>query len=203
MVQTASTMLDLGTVAPDFSLPNTNRSLAQERVALSDFDQSPALLVAFVCNHCPYVIHIREAFTAFAREYRAKGLAVVAISSNDASSHPDDGPLKMAEEAKRHGFSYPYLFDQSQAVAVAYAAACTPDFFLFDRSKKLVYRGQFDGARPGREEIPITGEDLREAVDRLLAGEPQREIQKPSMGCNIKWREGEAPGYFTGERAVE
>lgn len=196
-------MLDLGTVAPDFSLPNANQSLGKERVSLSDFKDSPALLVAFVCNHCPYVIHIRHVFTDFVREYQAKGLAVVAISSNDASSHPDDSPQKMAEEADQHGFTYPYLFDESQAVAVDYAAACTPDFFLFDGDKKLVYRGQFDGSRPGKEEIPTTGEDMREAVDRLLAGEPQKELQIPSMGCNIKWKEGGAPDYFTGERAEE
>jgi peroxiredoxin len=190
MALTPSTMLPLGTEAPDFRLPDPEGRL----FARDDFREAPALLVAFLCNHCPYVQHIRSAFAAFAREYRAKGLAVVAINANDVRSHPEDAPARMAEEAARVGYDFPYLYDESQAVAKAYRAACTPDLFLFDRDRKLVYRGQFDGSRPGND-VPVTGADLRRAVDAVLAGRPVDEEQKPSIGCNIKWRTGNEPPY--------
>ncbi len=195
MVSTLSTMLELGTPAPDFTLPNANPEFGGERVARSDFAGAKGLLVIFMCNHCPYVIHIRDALVKFAKEYQAKGLAVVGISSNDATTHPDDGPDKMAEAAKAYGFTFPYLYDESQAVAKAYQAACTPDFFLFDADGKLVYRGQFDGARP-RNDVPITGTDLRAAADAVLAGRTVDRNQAASMGCNIKWKPGNEPEYF-------
>ena len=178
-------MLPLGTAAPDFRLPDP----AGEQHALSDFAEDPALLVAFICNHCPYVQHIRAELARFGREYQAKGLGVVAISSNDVATHPQDGPREMAAEAASVGYTFPYLYDESQDVARAYQAACTPDFFLFDGDRELVYRGQFDGSRPGND-VPVTGEDLRAACDALLAGEPVPADQTPSMGCNIKWRRG-------------
>lgn len=192
MARTPSTMLDLGTRAPDFALPD---AVTQRIVSLGDFDDKPALLVAFICNHCPYVKHIREAFARFVREYQPKGLAVVGISANDAAAYPDDSPAKMAEEAKNHGYAFPYLYDESQEIAKAYRAACTPDFFLFDRERKLVYRGQFDDSRPGND-IPVTGNDMRAAVEAVLAGQPVPVEQKPSLGCNIKWRPGNEPDYY-------
>lgn len=195
MVSTLSTMLDLGVVAPSFSLPNTNPNVGGSEVSLTDYGDASAVLVAFICNHCPYVVHIREEFVRFANEYREKGLAVIAISANDAETYPADGPEAMAEEADRYHFPFPYLFDQTQEVAKSYRAACTPDFFLFDDQQVLVYRGQFDGARP-RNEVPVTGEDLRQAVDAVLAGTPISGEQRPSMGCNIKWRQDNAPEYF-------
>ena len=191
MTATPSTMLPLGTKAPDFSLPDTKGN----QVRLADFADAPALLVAFVCNHCPYVKHIQEEFVAFAREYMPKGLAIVAISSNDVEAYPQDAPDKMAEESERFGYPFPYLYDENQDVAKAYRAACTPDFFLFDADRRLVYRGQFDDSRPGSDE-PVTGRDLRAAVDALLAGMPIPEGQKPSIGCNIKWKPGKEPDYF-------
>ena len=184
-------MLALGTPAPEFALPDTRGAT----VALSDFAAAPALAVAFICNHCPYVKHLREGLAQFGRDMHSKGVQVVAISSNDAVNYPDDGPAQMAREAASAGYPFPYLHDESQAVAKAYRAACTPDFFLFDRDQKLVYRGQFDGSRPGNE-VPVTGSDLRAAVDSLLAGQPVSAEQKPSMGCNIKWKAGNAPDYF-------
>jgi peroxiredoxin len=186
-------MLPLGTTAPDFQLRNTSANGAA--VALADFKAAPALVVMFICNHCPYVQHLRAALAAFGRECAAKGVAVVAISANDIVSHPEDGPAKMAEEAKAAGYPFPYLYDETQQVAKAYRAACTPDFFLFDRSRRLVYRGQFDASRPGNG-IPITGKDLRGAVDAVLKGVPPVLNQAPSMGCNIKWKRGNAPDYF-------
>lgn len=197
MVKTASTMLPLGTQAPDFSLKN---AVDGSTVSLSDFRDAKGLLVMFMCNHCPFVIHLRDELAKFAKEYQEKGLAVVGISSNDAGEYPQDGPEKMAEEAKQAGYTFPYLFDETQGVAKAYSAACTPDFFLFDQNQKLVYRGQFDDSRP-QCAVPITGNDLRSACDAVLAGEPVSEEQKPSIGCNIKWRAGNAPGYFTGQPA--
>ncbi|MDH5632113.1 MAG: thioredoxin family protein [Gammaproteobacteria bacterium] len=191
MVRTTSTMLELGTVAPDFSLPDVDGSM----VSRTDFTGTRGLLVMFICNHCPYVKHIREELTEFANEYMTKGLAVVAISSNDAGNYPDDDPQKMAEIAEDYGFSFPYLYDENQAVAKAYRAACTPDFFLFDSAHKLVYRGQFDDSRPRNDE-PVTGADLSQAVDALLAGQAINEDQVPSMGCNIKWKPGNEPDYF-------
>lgn len=190
MSLTPSTMLALGTEAPDFHLPDT----AGNVVSRDDFRNSPALLVVFLCNHCPYVIHIREALAAFAREYQPRGLAMVGINANDVARYPDDSPEKMKAEAQRAGYDFPYLYDESQQVALAYQAACTPDFFLFDAEQKLVYRGQFDGSRPGNR-IPITGIDLRSAVNAVLAGDPPHPDQVPSMGCNIKWKPGNEPDY--------
>ncbi|HHW78326.1 MAG TPA: thioredoxin family protein [Xanthomonadaceae bacterium] len=192
MAQTPSTMLPLGTPAPDFSLPEPATG---GTVALSDFQDSPALLVMFISNHCPFVKHIREELARFAREYRARGLASVAISANDAANYPDDSPARLAEEARAFGYSFPYLYDESQATAKAYRAACTPDFFLFDADRKLVYRGQFDGSRPGNA-IPVSGADLRAAVDAVLAGQPVSPEQRPSLGCNIKWKAGNEPDYY-------
>ena len=192
MAQTASTMLPLGTPAPAFNLPEPATGRA---IALADFRDAPALLAIFMCNHCPFVKHIRQGLVQFAREYQARGLAIVAISANDVANHPDDGPAKMAEEARAFGYPFPYLYDETQAVAKAYRAACTPDFFLFDASRKLVYRGQFDGSRPGNN-IPVTGADLRAAVDAVLAGQPIAPDQKPSIGCNIKWKAGNEPEYY-------
>lgn len=184
-------MLNLGTTAPEFSLPDAGGKV----VSLNDFAGSPALLVAFICNHCPYVKHIRDEFAAFAREYREKGLQVLAISSNDVANYPDDSPEKMAEEAESAGYIFPYLYDETQAVAKAYQAACTPDFFLFDGERKLAYRGQFDDSRP-RNDVPVTGRDMREAVDALLANQPVPATQTPSLGCNIKWKPGNEPDYY-------
>ena len=194
MVKTASTMLPLGSQAPEFSLPNVDGST----VSLSDFEGQPGLLVMFICNHCPFVIHLREDLAKFVKEYQDQGLAVVAISSNDVETYPQDGPDKMKQEAESNGYTFPYLYDASQEVAKAYHAACTPDFFLFDSNRKLVYRGQFDDSRPGSD-IPVTGEDLRAACDQVLAGQPVSVEQRPSIGCNIKWIAGSEPSYFTGQ----
>ena len=187
-------MLPLGTVAPDFQLPDANGKL----VSLSDFKGAPATLVMFICNHCPYVIHIRDELAKVAREYQAKGVAVVAINSNDAQTYPADSPEKMKEEVARAGYTFPYLYDETQDVAKAYRAACTPDFFLFDKDLRLVYRGQFDDSRPRvANPPPVTGRDLRAALDAALEGRSIPEAdQKPSMGCNIKWKPGNAPDYF-------
>jgi thiol-disulfide isomerase/thioredoxin len=190
MAQTASTMLPLGTPAPDFSLPEPATG---QTLSLSDFQSALALLVMVICNHCPFVKHIRQGLIQFAHDYQPKGLAIVAISANDVANYPDDRPAKMAEEAKTYPF--PYLYDESQATAKAYHAACTPDFFLFDADRKLVYRGQFDGSRPGNN-IPVTGADLRAAADAVLTGQPISPEQKPSIGCNIKWKAGNAPNYY-------
>ncbi|MCK6430418.1 MAG: thioredoxin family protein [Burkholderiaceae bacterium] len=186
-----SRMIELGTRAPDFALPDV---VSGRIVGLADFSASPALLVAFICNHCPYVKHVRAGFIAFAREYGSKGLAIVAISANDAAAYPDDAPEAMAREAKNAGFTFPYLYDETQAVARAYEAICTPDFFLFDRERRLVYRGRFDASRPGSN-VPVSGADLRAAADALLAGRPVPTDQQPSMGCSIKWTPGHAPAY--------
>ena len=180
-----STMLPLGTIAPAFRLPDPNG----KSVSSDDFRAAPALLVAFICNHCPYVKHIAPAFSRLASEYQARGVAVVAINSNDAKTHPDDSPEKMAEEIQLQGYTFPYLIDESQKVATDYQAVCTPDFFLFDRDRKLVYRGQFDDSRP-RVDRPVTGADLRAALDAVLAGKPVSIDQKPSIGCSIKWKAG-------------
>jgi hypothetical protein len=150
-----------------------------------------------MCNHCPFVVHIRAALSQFAGEYLTRGLAVVGISSNDVGSHPQDGPQQMRDEAQKAGYSFPYLYDQSQAVAIAYRAACTPDIYLFDADHALVYRGQFDSSRPGNG-IPVTGADLRAACDAVLDGKPVSAEQRASIGCNIKWRAGAEPEYFTG-----
>jgi len=191
MAKTPSTMLALGTPAPNFRLPDTQG----RTVSRDDSQNAPALLVMFICNHCPFVKHIREGLAAFGRDYHEKGLAIVAINSNDVANYPDDSPAKMKEEAKAAGYVFPYLYDESQGVAKAYAAACTPDFFLFDNERKLVYRGQFDDSRPGSG-IAVTGKDLRAASDRVLSGAAVDREQKPSIGCNIKWKAGNAPRYF-------
>jgi peroxiredoxin len=191
MSATLSTMLPLGTKAPDFSLPDTQG----KTVSLEDFRESPALLVIFMCNHCPFVKHILDHLVKLVKEYQDKGLAVVAINSNDVSTYPDDSPEKMADVAKSKDFTFAYLYDENQDVAEAYRAACTPDFFLFDSQQKLFYRGQMDDSRPGND-VPITGEDLRKAIDAVLQGEEPPKKQKPSMGCNIKWKTGNEPDYF-------
>jgi peroxiredoxin len=184
-----SFMVPLGTPAPDFSLP---RADGAGEVALKDFADAPALLVVFLCNHCPYVKHVESAFGEFAAEYEPKGLATVGICPNDVVSYPHDDAAHMLEQAKRAGFTFPYLVDESQQVALAYRAACTPDFFLHDSQRRLVYRGQFDGTRPNRGQAP-TGASLRAAVDLVLAGEPVPEPHDPSTGCSIKWKPGNEP----------
>lgn len=191
MVMTPSTMLPLGETAPAFTLPDVDGKM----VSLSDYDGAQAYLVMFICNHCPYVKHVADELAKLAEDYREKGVAVVAISSNDAEKYPDDSPEKMKEEAKKRGYSFPYLYDESQDVAKAYRAACTPDFFLFDRRRRLIYRGQLDDSRPGND-VPVTGKDLRRALDTLLMGATISLQQKPSIGCNIKWKPGNEPEYF-------
>lgn len=191
MALTPSTMLELGTPAPPFSLPDT---VSGDTVSLQAFAGRP-LLVAFVCNHCPYVKHIADAFADFAREYQPKGLGVVAINANDPDHRAEDGPAQMAAEARARGYTFPYLFDETQAVAKAYRAACTPDLFLFDADHTLVYRGQFDGSRPGNA-VLVTGDDMRAAVNALFAGLMVPEPQTPSIGCNIKWKPGNEPDYY-------
>ena len=185
MALTYSKMLELGTGAPDFSLPDPTGKM----VSLSDFKNAPALLVMFICNHCPYVQHVASAIARLARDYQPKGVGVVAINSNDAKRYPADSPARMAEETKRVGYTFPYLCDETQAVARAYGAECTPEFYVFDKQRKLFYRGRLDGSTPGNG-IPTTGEDLRVALDAVLAGSPAPADQKPSMGCNIKWKVG-------------
>jgi peroxiredoxin len=184
-------MLPLGTAAPGFALRDT---VSGRTVALQDFVSSPALLIAFMCNHCPFVQHILDGFVAFARDFGPRGLAVVAISSNDVESYPEDGPSEMSRIAKLAGFTFPYLYDESQEVTRAYQAVCTPDFFLFDRDRRLVYRGQFDGSRPGNR-IPVTGSDLRAAAYALLRGLTVPTQQTPSVGCSIKWKAGQQPDW--------
>ena len=184
-------MLPLGTAAPDFNLPDTNGKI----VSPADFKDKPALLVIFMCNHCPYVIHIRAGLAQLARDYLPTRVAIVGINSNDVANYPADSPAKMKEEIKSAGYLFPYLYDETQAVAKAYRAACTPDIYLFDKNHKLVYRGQFDDSRPGNG-IPVTGKDLRAALDAVLAGKPVSPNQKASMGCNIKWKSGNEPDYF-------
>lgn len=191
MARRQSRMLPLGTAAPRFALRDT---VSGRAVALEDFASSPALLIAFICNHCPFVKHILDGFVAFARDFGARGLAVVAISPNDAESYPEDAPAEMSRVAKLKGFTFPYLYDESQEVAKAYQAICTPDFFLFDRERRLVYRGQFDGSRPGNR-IPVTGSDLRAAAEALLRGLAVPTQQTPSVGCSIKWKAGQEPDW--------
>ena len=191
MVKTPSTMAPLGIEAPAFSLPDTRGNT----VSLDDFRDAPGLLVAFICNHCPFVKHLRAELAEFAREYQGKGLAVVGINSNDVARYPADSPEMMAREVEEAGYTFPYLFDEDQSVAKAYAAACTPDFFLFDGERHLAYRGQFDDSRPGGGR-PVTGEHLRAAADALLDGAPIPGPHHPSVGCNIKWKPGNEPDYF-------
>jgi peroxiredoxin len=191
MVAVNSTMLALGTRAPHFSLP----SAAGGTVSVEDFQDASALLVMFICNHCPFVKHVRDELIRLADDYRSRGVAVVAINANDWSSYPDDSPEKMEKEAREFGYSFAYLYDETQEVAKAYRAACTPDFFLFDADRKLVYRGQLDDSRPGNQE-PVNGKDLRAALDAVLEGRGVPDPQRPSLGCNIKWRPGKEPDYF-------
>jgi peroxiredoxin len=192
MTRTPSTMLGLGTEAPGFRLPDA--AAGGKDVTLSDFETAPALLVVFLCNHCPFVQHVAGELAALSRDLPALGAAMVGISSNDASAYPADGPEAMAEEATRQGWAFPYLHDETQTVARAYRAACTPDFFLFDGDRQLVYRGQLDASRPGNG-LPVTGADLRAAVDAVLTGCPVDADQRPSLGCNIKWKPGNEPDY--------
>jgi len=191
MVKTASTMLAIGTKAPDFSLINVDG----RTVSLADFEGAPALLVMFICNHCPFVKHVAGELARLALDYQPKQVAIVAINSNDAANYPDDSPERMVHEVEERGYTFPYLYDESQEVAQAYHAACTPDFYVFDGRQKLVYRGQLDASRP-ESGIPVTGEDVRRALDAVLAGKPVPENQKPSIGCNIKWKAGSEPQYF-------
>lgn len=190
MALTHSSTLPLGTPAPDFALPNTDGTI----VRLADFKGAPALLVMFICNHCPYVQHVRYCIADVAREYQKKGVKVVAISANDVEKYPADAPPLMIEEIKRAGYSFPYLYDETQEVAKAYRAACTPEFYVFDKAQKLFYHGRLDGSSPGNN-VPTTGEELKAALDAALAGKPAPETQKPSMGCNIKWKPGNEPAY--------
>ena len=193
MVRTESTMLALGSSAPDFSLPAPESG---KTFSLANFTCNEALLVIFMCNHCPYVLHLHTQLNDLIREYQSKGLAAVAINANDVANYPDDSPEKMAELAIEMNYCFPYLFDEDQSVAKAYRAACTPDFFLFDKELKLAYRGQFDSSRPNNGQA-VTGEDMRAAIDAVLAGQSIPEDQQlPSMGCNIKWKEGNSPDYF-------
>jgi peroxiredoxin len=190
MARTPSTMLPLGTSAPDFSLPGTDGRTYSRKDA-----EGRPLLVMFLSNHCPFVKHIRAELARLGRDYQARGVFVVGINSNDAAAYPDDSPEKMKEEAAAAGYTFPYLFDETQAVAKAYEAACTPDFYLFSQDHRLVYRGQLDGARPGNE-VPVSGAELRAALDALLAGRPVPGEQRPSLGCNIKWKPGGNPPYW-------
>jgi peroxiredoxin len=189
MTLTPSIMAELGSVAPDFELPDTQGKTVRKK----DFAGASGLLVIFMCNHCPYVKHVRQALASFGVEYQDKGLAVVGINSNDASTHPQDSLENMVLESERFGYTFPYLRDESQSVARAYDASCTPDFFLYDSDSRLFYRGQFDDSRPGNG-VSVTGKDLRAAADALLEGRNAPEDQKPSVGCNIKWKPGNAPG---------
>jgi len=191
MVAVPSTMLPLGTRAPNFTLPDTDGRV----VSLASFQDARALLVMFICNHCPYVKHVQHELVRIAREYAPRGVAFVAINANDAAAYPDDSPERMKQEKERVGYPFPYLFDETQEVAKAYRAACTPDFFLFDGDRRLVYRGQLDDSRP-KNGKPVTGRDLRAALDAVLAGRPPAAEQIPSVGCNIKWKPGNEPDYF-------
>jgi len=189
MAMTPSTMLPLGTPAPDFRSPDTNGKI----ISLSDFRGKP-VLVMFICNHCPFVKHIRAELAKIGRDYQSR-VGIVGINSNDIENYPDDSPAKMKEEVKSAGYTFPYLFDEMQTVAKKYRAACTPDFYLFDTEHRLVYRGQLDDSRPGNA-LPVSGKDLRAALDAVLSGKPVSQDQKPSIGCNIKWKTGNEPDYF-------
>jgi len=191
MVRTPSTMLPLGTQAPDFELPNVDG----RTLSLADAAGSQGTVVMFICNHCPFVKHVADQLAALGREYMPRGIGFVAISSNDVAGHPADSPEQMVRESEDRGYLFPYLYDETQATARAYHAACTPDFYLFDSGRALVYRGQIDSSRPGSD-VPVTGSDLRTAIDALLAGRPVPAQQRPSIGCNIKWKSGNEPDYF-------
>jgi hypothetical protein len=189
MVEKYSEMLELGTIAPEFSLADPD----DQQYGLGS--GADAYLVMFICNHCPYVKHVREELARLGNDYLPQHTAIIAINSNDANTHPGDSPEKMKEEIANWGYEFPYVIDGDQSVAKSYRAACTPDFFLFDADKKLVYRGQLDGSRPGND-IPVTGKDLRAALDAVLSGNPVSSDQVPSVGCNIKWTPGNEPDYF-------
>ncbi len=191
MVRTPSTMLPLGTTAPDFELPNVDGRL----VGLAEAAGPQGTVVMFICNHCPFVKHVADQLATLARDYLSHGIGFVAISSNNVAAHPADSPEQMVREAEERGYLFPYLYDETQDVAKDYHAACTPDFYLFDAEKKLTYRGQLDSSRPGNG-IPVTGSDLRGAIDALISGRPSVVDQKPSIGCNIKWKAGHEPPYF-------
>jgi peroxiredoxin len=185
-------MLALGTQAPDFNLPDV---VSGEEISLSTFDSKKALLVMFLCRHCPYVKHVEDELAKIGHDYAAMDIGVVAISANDADAYPEDAPDSLKEMAETLGFNFPYCFDGDQEIAKAYTAACTPDFFLFDEARALVYRGQLDSSRPGND-VPVTGKDLRAAIDAVLADKPVETDQMPSLGCNIKWKIGNEPAYF-------
>ncbi|HEY9817675.1 MAG TPA: thioredoxin family protein [Candidatus Obscuribacterales bacterium] len=189
MARTASTMLDLGTLAPDFQLPDV---VTGETVSLSTFAGKSGLLVMFICRHCPFVKHVQQQLAAIGHDYLPKGLGIVAISANDAVNYPDDAPESLKAMVSEVGFAFPLCFDETQATAKAYTAACTPDFFLFDGDRALVYRGQLDDSRPGNDQ-PVDGHSLRAAIEAVLAGQPVDADQRPSIGCNIKWKPGTAP----------
>jgi thiol-disulfide isomerase/thioredoxin len=193
MAATESTMLGLGTPAPPFELPD---AVSGRTITLDTVAGQRGLLVMFICPHCPYVKHIQQALAAMAKDYAGKDLGMVAISSNDAGQYPEDGPEGLRQQAEELGFQFPYCYDETQEAAKAYQAACTPDFFLFDGERRLAYRGQFDDSRP-KNSLPITGRDLRSAIDDVLAGRPVAATQRPSIGCNIKWKPGNAPAYFS------
>ncbi len=190
MAETPSTMAALGTALPSFSLPDLDGNSVSDR----DSADATALVIAFICPHCPFVKHVRQGVAQLATDYQTRGIAIVAINSNDANAFPDDDPAGMKREASESGFTFPYLYDESQEVAKAFRAACTPDFFVFDRDRRLAYRGQFDGSRPNSA-TPVTGADLRGALDALIGGDPVSATQRPSVGCNIKWKPGNEPGY--------
>jgi len=192
MVMVESTMLSLGTPAPDFSLPDV---VSGDTVTLDTFADSQGLLVMFICVHCPFVKHVQEELARIGNDYGSKGLGIVAISANSLQTHPQDGPENLKAQAQELGFNFPYCFDETQETAKRYTAACTPDFFVFDKDKKLVYRGQLDDSRPSNG-VPVTGTDLRAALDAVLAAESPTTEQKPSVGCNIKWTPGNEPAYF-------
>jgi peroxiredoxin len=192
MARTPSQMIDLGTEAPDFRLPDV---VSGRSIGLADFPDAQGFMIAFICNHCPFVQLIRHEFARYGREFSRRGIAVIAINSNDIAAHPEDGPDAMRDDARRFGYDFPYCLDEDQSVAKAYQAACTPDFYLFDAARRLVYRGQFDASRPGSD-IAVTGTDLRAASEALLAGSPIPAEQRASLGCNIKWKPGNAPSYY-------
>ena len=189
-----SSMMPLGTKAPEFELPD---SVSGDVVSITDYSDKSALLVMFICNHCPYVQHVREQLASLGRDYENSQLGIVAISSNDVAAYPTDSPEAMKDEAEQFDYRFPYLFDEDQSVAAAYTAMCTPDFFLFDQDRALVYRGRLDASRPNTD-VPVTGEDLRAAIEATLAGEEVAPDQHPSMGCSIKWKPGNTPAYFNG-----
>jgi len=191
MALTESTMLELGTEAPDFDLPDV---VSEKRISLKSFSDKKALLVMFICNHCPYVQHVKQELARLGKDYASRDIGIVAISSNDVRGYPDDAPQRLKAMAQEAGFTFSFCYDETQEVAKTYTAACTPDFFLFDQERRLVYRGQLDDSRPGNEK-PVTGRDLRAALEAVLTGKPVNSNQRPSAGCNIKWKRGNEPAY--------